>query len=416
MKVDLKQVAQDAANPKRKAVFLPLVPDTSEDNVLDKSNSVTYELRTIPGDNNSASYKRVLRILNGTEDIRTIIMWYKEITPLLTGLNVREYEPQCAIVRTLLKGNCLSNFNAQLEQKKIETMQAAAKQAYDAAANGNKQNQYDAVINAGPNNHGRPEHVLSAVQYVLKELMPRKILQRVKRYLRRECRKPKEMKIREYFQHLVNMNIKMLPCLPPFEVANRLSNDEILDILLFGTPKSWQKEMDRQSYDPMENDLKDVIEFMEGIEDAEDFDGTTVTNSKKDSSAKKPSASGKKSQKSDGKGSKYCLLHGNGNHTTDECHQLKAEAKRIKSNTGSKEGSKSSGEDWASKASSQKKSTAKELNALVKKQVHVALKTATEKKRKSTGLEDELNAIDLDGFNYEDMDDLKIESGDEISI
>ena len=26
-----------------------------------------------------------------------------------------------------------------------------------------------------------------------------------------------------------------------------------MDILLFGTPKSWQKEMDRQGYDPLEN-------------------------------------------------------------------------------------------------------------------------------------------------------------------
>ena len=42
------------------------------------------------------------------------------------------------------------------------------------------------------------------------------------------------------------MNMGELEMLPPFRADQVLSNDELLDIILYGTPKGWQKEMDRQ--------------------------------------------------------------------------------------------------------------------------------------------------------------------------
>lgn len=38
-----------------------------------------------------------------------------------------------------------------------------------------------------------------------------------------------------------------------------LSLDKILDIVLFGVPKSWQKEMECQGFDPMEHVTNEVI-------------------------------------------------------------------------------------------------------------------------------------------------------------
>jgi len=52
-----------------------------------------------------------------------------------------------------------------------------------------------------------------------------------------------------------------------------LSEDEIIDILLFGAPKSWQREMDRQGFDPLAVAPAETAAFMERIEMSEDFDG-----------------------------------------------------------------------------------------------------------------------------------------------
>ena len=63
--------------------------------------------------------------------------------------------------------------------------------------------------------------------------------------------------------------------LPPFREANKLAPDELIDILLFATPKSWQKEMERQGFDPMDDkEITDIVDFLEN------FDGTKVDSKK----------------------------------------------------------------------------------------------------------------------------------------
>ena len=73
------------------------------------------------------------------------------------------------------------------------------------------------------------------------------------------------MKVRDYVSHVTHINDQELPMVPPFSMANSLSDDEILDIILYGTPKSWQAEMDRQGFDPLDNTLQEVMQFLERI-------------------------------------------------------------------------------------------------------------------------------------------------------
>ena len=107
---------------------------------------------------------------------------------------------------------------------------------------------------------------------MIKNMLPAKALQKVKNYLRRHCRKPHDMKVRSYYQHLLRINREELKLLPPFKSENRLSPEELTDIVLFGTPKSWQREMDRQGFDPMEKEITAVIDFLEQIETSEEGD------------------------------------------------------------------------------------------------------------------------------------------------
>ena len=55
-----------------------------------------------------------------------------------------------------------------------------------------------------------------------------------------------------------NMNQEEFPRLPPFDPNQYLHDDEILDIVLFGTPKSWEREMDKQGFDPFSHQLNDA--------------------------------------------------------------------------------------------------------------------------------------------------------------
>jgi hypothetical protein len=78
--------------------------------------------------------------------------------------------------------------------------------------------------------------------------------------------KPKDMKVCNYYQNLVRINNGEIPNLPPFRALQKLGNDELTDIILFGTPKSWQNEMDWQGFNPMKQSLFQVINFMERVE------------------------------------------------------------------------------------------------------------------------------------------------------
>ena len=403
MKVSVPRFSSDASSKKP---LLPLVPEDPED--MTGSNSRQFLLLTDPANADSAKYKFYARIIQGKEDVRTIIRWSSDAEKVVVGLNATTYLPQERLYLTMLDGAALTVFKSSLfasAQVRLQTAIAAA--ATDAERNALR------VAGAQPADraHNRPADIHEAVGRVIINAIPSKTLQRVKRYLRRECRKPAGMLIRTFFQHLVHINNAELPRLPPFGNDQALSTDELVDILLFATPRSWQKEMDRQGFDPVTHTPQQVVEFMEQIETAEDFDGKPVNNNGNDSS------NAKKSPKKKGKPSaspsdeqKYCMLHGWGGHATEDCFKLKAEAARLKgsSNSGSTKGS------WKSKAKDGKDKTKKELSAIIKKKVSEGVQkelAALDKKRKSN----EVNAMDLDldglqDFNY---DDLNI---DEISV
>ena len=54
-------------------------------------------------------------------------------------------------------------------------------------------------------------------------------------------RKPLDMSVKQHIMHSCRINTEEIPrCPPVFDNTQCLSDDEIIDILLFGTPKSWQ--------------------------------------------------------------------------------------------------------------------------------------------------------------------------------
>ena len=237
-------------------------------------------------------------------------------------------------------------------------------------------------------------------------------------------RKPKTMKVHPYFQHLLRHNMEYLPNLPPFKPKQGLPTDELLDVPLCGTPKSWQKEMERQGLDPVEKSNNEVVDFMEQIEATEDFDHDAKPAAKKTNNGKGNNGNnGKKpnNHKKAPNGDKCCLLHGKGGNSTDECCALQEQTKRLKTkkdgNSSKKSYSKQSGiKTWSLKAKDEETSTKADLAAFVKKEVKKGAQLYAKKRKSDKSSDDDLNAFDLKDFDYDQMDNLKIDSEDEFSV
>ena len=114
------------------------------------------------------------------------------------------------------------------------------------------------------------------------------------------------------------------------------------------------------------------------------------------------------------------MIHGEGNHTSEECYTLQKEAKKLKTSYGSNTGkyadnakSSSGNKTWTRKADQGKTKTKSDLATFIGKEIAKGMKksnhAASSKKRKNDSEEEDLHVFDLEGFNYEDMDNLKIE-------
>ena len=76
---------------------------------------------------------------------------------------------------------------------------------------------------------------------------------------------PREPTSKEHQAALLTLN----GCLEKFPRANensKLSNKESLEILEFGIPAAWSKEMTCQGFDPQDKGLPVFLEFLERME------------------------------------------------------------------------------------------------------------------------------------------------------
>ena len=398
----------DTGTAKREAL-LPLVPIPSEE--MNSSNSVSYLLRVKPSDNDSPTYKKYVRVLSGSEDVRTVIQWSRDQAACITGLNLTDVGDQYTLTLNLLQGSAKTVYDTCITDRCEDTRRVQVAAAADNAARA-------AVRAATTISFLMADDLMEAKKTLLTSLIPKKIVAMVKRYLRRECRKPPGMSVRVYYQHLLRINNDELVLLPPFQADQNMGNDELIDILIYATPRSWSREMERQGFDPITSTLPQVVDFMERIEQAEDFDGQKVDHGQKTSTN-----SNKKKKSSDG-GSKTCLIHGAGTHSSNECKVLQALAKDSKKDGNPSGGNKGKGKfgnkTWSRKANEAKEESKKDLAAFIKKAVAKGVQKElnnTEKKKKRKASFD-MNAFDgeLKDFNYEDMENLKIDSDDESSV
>ena len=79
--------------------------------------------------------------------------------------------------------------------------------------------------------------------------------------MRRALRKPRNMLIRIYVNRVLELNdqLESFPGTGNDVNGTKLPEDEVLDLLEFGIPDSWQKAMVLQDFDPQVHAVNDFV-------------------------------------------------------------------------------------------------------------------------------------------------------------
>ena len=174
--------------PSESKAILPLVPEKAEK--VSSSQTITHTLRSTPTDADSPKYKVVINILQGDEDCRSIINWRKDAQKILTGLAVTTHNPALAILDTLMAETPRALFTDGVQKAKTANWEARVLGAADEGT-------ADAIHAEGVEhaNNINFDQIEDGLKHVVKQLLPRRVLARAKRFIRRDCRKPAGMKV-----------------------------------------------------------------------------------------------------------------------------------------------------------------------------------------------------------------------------
>ena len=322
----MKVAATSKSSNKKPEVIFPLLED--EDSYkLSKDNATLWELWTVPANNASPTYKLMVRVLEGNEMPQQIVRWWQDILKVCVGVNATDLNSRRPIMEAC---ECPGPLNIYLA-----TLRAHAEVAYQDAlqvteqtdqANGSN-NATMAVRANGVDHHHHNDHLDIELQEVVTGLLPHKVLPKVKRNLHQDMRKPFDMRVWAPCPALMCINDEELPNLPPFRNRQFLSEDKVLNILLFGAPWSWQNEMDHQGFDPVEKGLLATVAFMENLKSVEDKPEFKEAKSKYKSDKSKKGKDFGENDSSKKKDPHHCKHHGpNCTHDMADCHILKKES------------------------------------------------------------------------------------------
>ena len=198
-------------NPSQKARIVPPIPlERVENPPLEKGEYLTYKLRNNPTDDSSPLYELSVPFF-GTGTPEQWLKFMENLSRVCAGQNVTNGPGKFAVARRLLKSDALAAFNEAVEGQN-ETLAS-----------------FDEAIAA-----------------VTRYVFPKRAAQLQKRYLRRVVRKPVDMSTKQFAARINELN-SYLPKFPPATIggppAAKLDEDEIVHLMEFGIPRSWQQKM-----------------------------------------------------------------------------------------------------------------------------------------------------------------------------
>ena len=372
-----------------------IIPEDEVSEEYDSTKCASFKLLTSPGAVTAAGgapptkYSFTMLKVDGTQSIREHIKWYNNVLKVFAGLNVTGPTDRKRMTEELCTGAALTAYSAGVENSnmnrwevaKVQTRAntprnparaaVAARRAVAAvAANpaavppvaavmaqpampampampeetiAEWQARVNLAVNATPRSPVDETDLLQGMAAVLIAICPYKVLEKQKTFMRRKMRKPFDLTTRQYVNHLTRINETELTVLPPFRIGQAFSQEEFKEIILYGIPNSWRKDMDKFDFDPYVCTVQQLVEFCERMESADEQarhgDKSVEKSSGSGSSSKKKSKSYSRFDKKDSnckEGGKWCDYHETTTHNTKDCQTIK-KLKASKSSDGTKE-------------------------------------------------------------------------------
>ena len=265
-----------------------------------KGEFATVKLRNVPNDANSMTYDyQVPFFSTGTPE-----EWLKfkaRLNRVITGQNMTTANQKYGCARRFLQGQALTTFNNMAEEQPTVNVQ-----------------NYELCI-----------------EHVNESLFPQRAYVTQTRWMRRYLRKPPEMKTRTYVDRVLELNSYLTEFpRPNGNVAVKLDDDEIMDILEFSLPNRWQTTMTIQGFNVQEKTISEFIEFCERLERTEpenDMAEDRIPKKKQPSVSDKKNSAAKRKRDEEDAEDGDCVLHGdNCGHSSHMCRTLRRMAKRPK--------------------------------------------------------------------------------------
>ena len=109
------KVANASSNKPSKKVdhIIPLKYDESH-HKLTKENPVSWELRRVPGEATSPTYKVLVCILSGDESVQQMLRWRKDVNKVCIGLNATDLDSKKPVMVTYMRPQVELLFEANL--------------------------------------------------------------------------------------------------------------------------------------------------------------------------------------------------------------------------------------------------------------------------------------------------------------
>jgi hypothetical protein len=315
MKTPRKNVPTGSSKGNQVATRPPIPLICYEEVKAKTEEAMKFKLLSVPGKRDSPTYEMVLypfRTGTPEEFIKTLIC----LDQVCKGQNLRDAKEKFVMARRVFLGETLTAFNnAASKASSLEDESDLGAETED---------NYQKVLKEV----GRAVFPLNA--YAIQ-----------KQAMRRFMRKPKEMNVRIYVERMLELNkyLEYFPVKLGDPAASKMPLDDIMDILKFGIPNSWQNRMIELGYDAQASTTSEFIDLCQRISYGES------TKEEGSMTKTKPSAgnegakwqpqskykTGKPFKEANSNGQKYCPLHKTNGHDAKECKVILAQVKKMSS-------------------------------------------------------------------------------------
>ena len=252
---------EDNAEALRK--ILPLIPEEVE---YSSDRTAKYKALSNPADNNSVKYDFVIYHHEGNEGLRESIRFYLKVFKLQKACNF-DASGLDQVITTITHGGAKTSYTQGRDAAQNEAHQTAIQAALDALDPDTTNNTRTRTRDGVPVPAITNDMIKAGLRKIIEDVAPYEVLPQVKRYLRRYCRKPSDLKFRQFVNHFTRINNEEIPMLPPFKNNQSLAADEVIEIYHHAIPNSWKREMKKQGFNPYKSTLVDFIEFCERHKD-----------------------------------------------------------------------------------------------------------------------------------------------------